>query len=57
MPCKLIAPFLDTFRSQFDIAVARIDTDKSEELSSKFDIHAIPSYVLLRKANGEVTTV
>jgi thioredoxin-like negative regulator of GroEL len=57
MPCKLIAPYLETYRNHFEIAVARIDTDRSEELSSKFDIHAIPSFVLLKKASGEVTTV
>jgi thioredoxin 1 len=56
-PCKLIAPYLDTYRNQFDIAVAKIDTERSEELSSKFDIHAIPTFVLLKKASGEVSVV
>jgi thioredoxin-like negative regulator of GroEL len=56
-PCKLITPHLDSLRTQFSVSVARVDADRSEELSSKFDIHALPSFVLLRKASGEVSAV
>lgn len=34
--------------------MARIDTDKADELSNRFDIHAIPTYILLRKTGGEI---
>jgi thioredoxin-related protein len=37
--------------------VARIDTEKASELSNRFDIHAIPTYILIKKTGTEIVKV
>lgn len=39
------------------MAVAKIDVEKDEELARKFDIHAIPTFILLRRNGGEIATI
>jgi hypothetical protein len=56
-PCKLVAPTLEALRKEFAISVAKVDTDKADELSARFDIHAIPTYILLKKSGGEIAAV
>ena len=56
-PCKLITPHLNSYRTEFQVAVAKIDVERAEELASKFDIHAIPTYILLRRKGGEIATI
>lgn len=53
----MIANSVENFKKQYDVAVAKIDTDKADQLSVKFDIHVIPTYILLKKAGGEVEIV
>jgi thioredoxin 1 len=53
-PCKLIAPLLDEIaREKSDaIKVAKVNVDKNQSLSSKYNIRAIPSLLFFK--NGQL---
>jgi thioredoxin 1 len=53
-PCKLIAPLLDEIaREKADaIKVAKVNVDKNQSLSSKYNIRAIPSLLFFK--NGQL---
>ena len=56
-PCKLIAPYIENYKNEYSIALAKIDTEKSDELCSRFNVHAVPSYILLKKSGGDVVEI
>lgn len=41
-------------KKTYKVPVAHIDVEKKEELTSKFDIHALPTYILVRKLGGDI---
>jgi thioredoxin 1 len=53
-PCKLIAPLLDEIaREQGDtIKVAKVNVDENQNLSSKYNIRAIPALLFFK--NGQL---
>ncbi len=53
-PCKLIAPLLDEIaREQADtIKVAKVNVDENQNLSSKYNIRAIPALLFFK--NGQL---
>jgi hypothetical protein len=34
--------------------MARVNVGKADELSAKFEVHAIPTFVLVRKTGGDL---
>ncbi len=53
-PCKMIAPVLDEIaREQGDkVKVGKVDIDKNQSLSFKFNVRAIPTLLFFK--NGQV---
>ncbi|MDQ6655909.1 MAG: thioredoxin [Verrucomicrobiota bacterium] len=53
-PCKMIAPVLDEIaREKGDtVKVGKIDIDKNQALSSKYNVRAIPTLLFFK--NGQV---
>jgi thioredoxin 1 len=53
-PCKLIAPLLDEIAKEKadTVKIAKIDVDKNQSLSLKYNIRAIPSLLFFK--NGQV---
>ena len=50
MPCKMLAPTIEELANEYGgrIKVAKMDTDKSRQVSMKFGISAIPTLILFR---------
>lgn len=46
--------YVENYKNQYNIPHAKVDTDKADEISSKFDVHAVPTYILMRKTGGEI---
>lgn len=44
-PCKMLSPILDEMSKEYGdrIYVYKVDVDKEEELSDKFNIHTVPT--------------
>ncbi len=53
-PCKLIQPHILSLRNTYKVPLARVDTEKADELVSKFDIHALPTFLLIRKIGSDI---
>lgn len=51
-PCKLIAPHLEALRKSHSIAVCNISVDRADDLATKFDVRAIPTFILIKKVAG-----
>ncbi len=53
-PCKLIAPLLDEIAREkaATIKVAKVNVDENQNLSSKYNIRAIPALLLFK--NGQL---
>ncbi len=48
-PCKMIAPKFEELSKMYpSIAFLKVDVDESAELTEKFDIRAMPTFVFLR---------
>ncbi|XP_037048665.1 thioredoxin-2-like [Bradysia coprophila] len=52
-PCKMIAPVLEELANSLadKIVVLKIDVDECEDLSTRFNISSMPTFVFLK--NGE----
>lgn len=50
-PCKFIAPTVHELAEEYGINVARVDVDKAQELSKKYEITGMPTFKLL---NGTI---
>ena len=52
-PCKLMKPVLEELRQRMGdkIRVLKIDIDKSPVVSEAFDIHSVPTLMLIQKRN------
>ncbi len=49
-PCKVMAPVVDQLAAarQGSVLVAKLDTDRSQAIASKFDIRGIPTVIVFR---------
>ena len=56
-PCKLISPHLDSLHKKYPVPVCNINLDKVDELATKFDVRAIPTFILVKKTSGEIELV
>lgn len=48
-PCKAIAPIIDELAEEVtDAKVVKVDTEESPELSMRFGIRSIPTFIVLK---------
>ncbi len=53
-PCKRIAPlFIEIAQKYPDISFFKVDVDEAQELSEKFGIESLPTFVFMH--NGKIT--
>jgi len=52
-PCKMMKPILEQLRHKMgdQIRILKIDIDRSPAVSSAFDIHSVPTLMLIQKRN------
>ena len=50
MPCKMMAPVLDELSEKFKgkAKIGKVDVQAEQELSQKFNVSSIPSFVLFK---------
>jgi len=53
-PCVRIAPFFEQLATKYGSSVTfiKVDVDQSDDITAKFDITAMPTFILLK--DGEV---
>ncbi|HEX8692995.1 MAG TPA: thioredoxin TrxC [Longimicrobium sp.] len=58
-PCKMMAPFLDEVaRSRMGtVLVAKLDTDRSQRTTARFDIRSIPTLMVFKNGQAVDTQV
>lgn len=49
-PCKVIAPKLEELQNTYQgkIVVLKVDVDENEELTSRFNIQSMPTFVFIK---------
>ena len=54
MPCRMLAPTIDELAGEFDgsAKIGKLDTDSNRDVSVKYGITAIPTFLLIK--DGEV---
>lgn len=57
-PCKQLAPFLDKLsKENTNIKFVKVDTEESQELSSLYNIRALPTIVFFKNGKEEERNV
>lgn len=57
-PCRIIAPVIDEIsKERSDIKVGKINVDEQPRLAERFNIHSIPTLVVMHRGNVKNTTV
>lgn len=58
-PCKMLAPVLEDIAGEFagKLKVAKLNIDQNENTAPKFGIRSIPTLILFKNGNAEVTKV
>ncbi len=52
-PCRMVSPIIDEIAEEnSDIKVGKVNVDEQPELAEQFDIHVIPTIIVIK--NGEV---
>lgn len=53
-PCKMLAPILDEFATEYDgkVRIAKVDVGEHQELAARFQIISIPTLLFFK--NGQV---
>jgi thioredoxin 1 len=53
-PCKMMSPVLDRLKDEMgsQVRVLKIDVDKNPDVSDKFKIRGVPTFILFKK--GEI---
>ncbi|KAJ8680363.1 hypothetical protein QAD02_016150 [Eretmocerus hayati] len=51
-PCKMIAPKLDELSKELDdVVFLKVDVDKVENLTEKYEISSMPTFVFIKNGN------
>ncbi|MFH4965206.1 thioredoxin [Gaetbulibacter sp. M235] len=52
-PCKTLAPILKDVKAELGdlIKIIKIDVDKNQELSAKYQVRGVPTMILFKKGN------
>lgn len=52
-PCKMLAPILKEVKQELgeDVKIVKIDVDKNQELSQKYQVRGVPTMILFK--NGQ----
>lgn len=57
-PCKAIAPVIDGMTSRYpNIGFYKVDVDKEASIARKYDVHAMPTFVVFRNGKPIETIV
>ncbi len=50
MPCMMMSPIIEDLQEEFDekIKIGKINVDESIEISEKFGVSSIPTFILLK---------
>lgn len=58
-PCKMLAPVLEDIAGEYagKLKVAKLNIDQNENTAPKFGIRSIPTLILFKNGNAEVTKV
>jgi thioredoxin 1 len=48
-PCRMMKPLLEKVSGNYEGRLAKIDVDQSPEISSKYGIRGIPSFLVFEK--------
>lgn len=53
-PCQTMSPIIDEIKSHFgeQIRVLKIDVDKNQQVSAKYKVRGVPTFLLFK--NGEI---
>lgn len=53
-PCRMVSPIIDEIAEEnSNIKVGKVNVDEQPELAEQFDIHVIPTIMVIK--NGEIT--
>ena len=53
-PCKRIAPKLEKMTSEFpNVLFLKVDVDEAEDLAAKYEIRAMPTFIVFKKGSTE----
>jgi thioredoxin 1 len=49
-PCRLMHPIVEALAEEFDgrVRVVRINVDENPELAARYDVYAIPTFIIFR---------
>lgn len=52
-PCKMVAPVIEKLAEEYEgkAKIAKVNVDENEELSNRFDIMSIPTFIIFK--NGQ----
>jgi thioredoxin 1 len=48
MPCKMMAPVLEELSGEVDAEIVSVDTEDQKELTSKFSVRALPTFLVFK---------
>jgi len=49
-PCKVIAPYMEEFASQYDgrVKIAKLDVDSNHNIAAKYGVRSIPTVIFFK---------
>ena len=57
-PCKRILPEIEILSAEYGaVAFFKVDIDKAQELAEHFNVTHVPTFILMRKTDGQYQTV
>jgi thioredoxin 1 len=53
-PCKVIAPYMEEFASQYEgkVKIAKLDVDNNQNIAAKYGVRSIPTVIFFK--NGKM---
>jgi thioredoxin 1 len=48
MPCKMMMPILETLSGEVDADIVSVDTEAQKELTTKFGVTALPTFLVFK---------
>jgi thioredoxin 1 len=52
-PCQMMAPVVDEFAAESDVAVAKVDVDALQGIAATYEVRSIPTFIVFE--DGEMT--